>query len=162
MQIKNFGAKVNGVYYLKKGVCAAVTYSEEEKRISYMHTSGDYLGIDKFFFGVGIVDYYIFGDSQYELISDENFLTMFSDEKFSSEFSEYLKIYYTELFSLSAGNDEKIIVHHLNKLASKANNTTIKGIPEEFVKTLMIKGTFDRLVKNSKVNLEKGMYIIKK
>lgn len=158
--LNNFGSKVNGIYYLKKGTIIGITYSEKTKRIAYIYTTGEYVGIDKYYYNVGLVDLLISDDVDYDFISDEELHKKLSNKEFVKEFYAFLKLYLMEVAALSKESEENALFFNIKKFNQKNNKH--EGFPLEIVDELNLKNSFDVLVSKEKIYQEYGVYKIKK
>jgi len=154
--LKNFAAKNNGLYYLKNGIVASVTYSKKKPFLVHIYTPGDFVGIDKFQEGIGVLDYFILTECDYEIVNDEEL----TDQKYKQSFLDFLKTFLHEITAYRSESYEKILQYNLEKISRFSNE--IEGLPLAFVKEMGIKSDLDKLLENNKIMLEDEEYKIKK
>lgn len=157
--IENFGMKIDGVYKIKSGIVIGVVFSEDSSRIIMVYTKGDIIGIDKFYYNIGIVEYYGLDDFEYEVIQDNDFFNQLKDNNKSETFEKMLKNQMLELLAFSNEKKENIFYFCLKKI--KMNSGKVKGIPKQFIDELKIDMGIEKLIDEKKVELINDVYKIK-
>lgn len=154
--LKNFAAKNSGLYYIKKGIVASITYSKEKPFLVHIFTPGDFVGIDKYQDGIGLLDYFILTECDYEIVNDDEL----KNEKYMQSFMGFLKTFIHEITAYRSESYDKILEYNLEKISRFSNE--IEGLPIDFVKEMGIKSDLDKLIENNKIILENEEYKIKK
>ncbi|BBE30881.1 hypothetical protein OSSY52_10220 [Tepiditoga spiralis] len=157
--IENFGIKIDGVYKIKSGIAIGVIFSEDSSSIIMVYTKGDIIGIDKFYYNIGIIDYYGLDDFEYEIIQDTDFFSQLKNENESDKFEKMLKNQMLELLAFSNEKKEKVFYFCLKKI--KMNSGKIKGIPKQFIDELKIDMGIENLINEEKIELVDDVYKIK-
>jgi hypothetical protein len=152
--LKNFATKSNSIYYIKSGIIASFIYSKNKPFLSHIFTTGDFVGLDKYQDEVGVLDYFILTECDYEIVSDDQL----NDEKYKQPFSDFMKTFLHEITAYRTESYEKILEYNLEKISRFSNE--IEGLPLSFVKEMGIKKDFDKLLENNKVVLEDEEYKI--
>lgn len=152
--LKNFATKNNSIYYIKSGIVAAILYSEKKPFLCHIYTTGDFVGMDKYQDGVGLIDYYLLSECDYEIVTDEQL----NSEKYKESFGDFIKTFIYEITAYKTEPYEKILEYNLEKISRFSNE--IEGIPLSFVKEMSIKSDFDSLLESRRVVLENEEYKI--
>jgi hypothetical protein len=152
--LKNFATKSNSIYYIKSGIVAALLYSKKKPFLCHIYTTGDFVGIDKYQDDVGIIDYYMLTECDYEIVSDDQL----NSEKYKESFREFMKTFLQEITAYRTEDYDKILEYNLEKISRFSNE--IEGIPLSFVKEMGIKNDLDKLLEKDKVVLENQVYKI--
>jgi hypothetical protein len=159
-ELKNFGVTLNGVYKIKKGVVLGITYSEKKKRIAYVFKAGDYAGLEKYFFNVGLLELIPLGDVEYEFISDEELKKILKKTAENKIFEKYLKEFFMEIIALSKEGKKEILIYNLRKIMEFS--TEFNGISKDMVIELEIKDEISELIREGIVFLSDEVYKVKK
>ena len=105
-RITNFGVRIDGIYIVAKGIVLGLIYGFENNRLFRVFSTGDIIGLDKYYCNIGLIDYFGIGDFELDNLSDDEFKEKLKDKNFCKLFSESLK----ELFSEPTGNTSSTYV----------------------------------------------------
>jgi len=160
-RITNFGVRIDGIYIVAKGIVLGLIYGFENNRLFRVFSTGDIIGLDKYYCNIGLIDYFGIGDFELDNLSDDEFKEKLKDKNFCKLFSESLKELFSELSSFSKEDEHVILYYNMKKLYQMSGSKRL-GLPRKFVEEAGIDRVMTELQAQGKVILDKDVYIINK